>query len=425
MRRAIVQKMKLEKLSQIQAVTIPSILRGENLIVQSQGGSGKTLSFVIGMLEKINVNDRTLQAICLANTRELANQIYYNVVLPLSQCIVGIQTEVIFKGDDDRRGKRSNSHLIVGTPGSVLASLRQRPKPYINTVHVKIFVVDEADFIISDPTFAFQTLNIRKQIPSTAQTLFFSSTYSPAALEMSRRIVSNATTVRLKDNQELILDPIKQLWVNTGKFGPQGKIKVLQDLYSTLCIQQSIIFVNSGEDADKLTAVMRADQFSVSTLHGGIVGTDVLTAEQMRDEVMREFRSGESKVLITTNAFARGLDVPSVAVVVNYDLPRMRVNQLDPDPETYIHRICRTGRFGRSGIAITFIDNKVEYNALREIESYFSPDRTIISKWDMYKLKGLTRFHNARSEEHIAAPIYPTPVFNSSTDEISISKLAL
>jgi ATP-dependent RNA helicase DDX19/DBP5 len=413
-RRAIVQKLKFVTLSHIQAESIPRILRGENLIAQAQGGSGKTVAFVIGMLAKINVAEPTLQAICLTNSRELANQIYHGAVLPLSQFMTGIRPEVMLKGDDDRRGRRSNAHLIVGTPGTVQSAIRQRPQAYIDASTVKIFVLDEADFMVSEPTIRLQTQEIRKHVPQTAQTLFFSATYTPEVLASSRKWVPNARIIRLKSNEELILEEIMQLWVNTSEV---GKLKVLQDLYSTLSIQQSIIFVESKVDADKLTRAMKADKFTVSTLHSGIVGTNGFTTEQMRDEVMRQFRSGESKVLIATNALARGVDVPSVAVVVNYDLPVKRENNIDvPDPETYLHRICRTGRFGRSGTAINFIDNETDYNIMRAIETVFSPGKTMINQWDVHDIEGLAESHNARSEGVDVAAIDPVSASAKSTD---------
>jgi ATP-dependent RNA helicase DDX19/DBP5 len=375
--------MGFERPSEIQRTALPIVLDGHNLIAQAQSGAGKTVAFSVGMLKKIDLSQNYCQAICISPTKELADQIMKKAVLPLSSYMEGIRIESARQGDE-AVGRSCQSHVIVGTPGKVLSWLN---KGYINGQKVKILVVDEADVMISKESrkkgLGVDTLSIRGKLSPQAQILFFSATYTDEVIDFSKRIIDRAYVIKLGAKEELVLDDIKQLWVDIkNRREGGGKIAVLQDIYKFLTIQQSIIFVNEREVADDVSRRMKAAGFSVSTLHRSIT--------ESRDEIMEAFRRGDSKVLVATNALARGVDVPAVAVVVNFDLPVHNANRA-ADTETYIHRIGRTGRFGKKGTAINFVSNDLDLRLLREIEKEYNPDGTtpMIAEWDVNDIEGL------------------------------------
>lgn len=378
--------MGFERPSEIQRTALPIVLDGHNLIAQAQSGAGKTIAFSVGMLNRVDVTQNYCQAICISPTKELADQIMKKAVLPLASYMEGIRIESARQGDE-AVGKYCQSHVIVGTPGKVLSWLN---KGYINGSRVKIFVVDEADVMISKESrkkgLGVDTLAIRGKLSPACQVLFFSATYTEAVMDFSKTIIDCAYVIKLEAKEELVLDDIKQLWVDINKRREGGgKIAVLKDIYKFLTIQQSIIFVNEREVADDVSRRMRDDGFSVSTLHRSIT--------ESRDEIMEAFRRGDSKVLVATNALARGVDVPGVAVVVNYDLP-VHTGHKAADTETYIHRIGRTGRFGKKGTAINFVANEQDLRLLREIEREYNPEGTapMITEWDVNDIEGLATF---------------------------------
>jgi ATP-dependent RNA helicase DDX19/DBP5 len=391
--RAITLRMGFERPSEIQRTALPIVLDGHNLIAQAQSGAGKTVAFSVGMLNKIDVTQNYCQAICISPTKELADQIMKKAILPLSSYMDGIRIESARQGDE-AVGRSCQSHVIVGTPGKVLSWLN---KGYINGQKVKILVVDEADVMISKESrkkgLGVDTLSIRGKLSPQAQILFFSATYTEEVIDFSKRIIDRAYVIKLGAKEELVLDDIKQLWVDIkNRKGGGGKLAVLQDIYKFLTIQQSIIFVNEREVADDVSRRMKAAGFSVSTLHRSIT--------ESRDEIMEAFRRGDSKVLVATNALARGVDVPAVAVVVNFDLPMQHTNH-SADTETYIHRIGRTGRFGKKGTAINFVANDLDLRLLREIEREYNPPGAaaadgaggghapMIQEWDVNDIEGL------------------------------------
>ena len=385
--------MGFERPSKIQAATLPYIMDGKNIIAQAQSGSGKTVSFTCGILNQIDVRPGSgVQAICLSPTRELANQIYRDALVPLSTYMEGLIIEEALAGKKVERDSRSNAHVVVGSPGKVLDLYKHR---YFDFSTVKIFVLDEADAMVARTAQArslgSQTLEIKKAIPDTAQILFFSATFTPEILKFSKSIVPKAYVITLKNTESLVLDVIRQLSIDT-KDVVGGKLKVLQDIYTALSINQSIVFCEMKEEAKTVSRMMNDTGFTVSTLHGDL-------ENEQRDAVMEDFRHGKSKVLITTNALARGVDIPTVAVVINYDLPVIKKGtKKEPDYATYVHRIGRTGRFGRQGTAINFIHTAEDAAILQKIEEFYSPGgKKMITPWDADDIMGLAEDHNARS----------------------------
>lgn len=377
--------MRFDKPSAIQATTIPLILSGANVIAQAQAGAGKTIAFTIGMLSRIDTSRDTVQALCLTPTRELAQQIISDAVVRLSTRIPNIRCEPALPGYDIERGSRCTSHIVVGTPGTVKKWLNFR---YLDLATVKVFVLDEADAMVAKSqqakSLGADTLAIKKLLSPQCQILFFSATYTKDIIDFSGRIVNRAHLVTLKSDEDLILDVVFQVCMNVNLVSNRGgKLQVLQDIYDFMAIKQSIVFVEMRREADRVASMMREKGFEVSVLHGELQGTD-------RDRVMNDFRQGVSKVLITTNALARGVDVPSVAVVVNYDLPIERLGQkVIGDTATYVHRIGRCSRFGRKGMVINFLETQQDAEVMSEIEMYYSPKHRMTTDWDPNDIEGL------------------------------------
>jgi translation initiation factor 4A len=290
------------------------------------------------------------QALILAPTRELANQShkvvcsigdYLNVVA--HACIGG--TKVADDIDMLRRGV----HIVVGTPGRVFDMIERRA---LDVRNVKLFVLDEADEMLSRG-FTDQIYDVFRKLPENVQVGLFSATMPEEVLEMTGKFMNDPKRILVK-RDELTLEGIKQFYVAVER--EEWKLDTLCDLYETLTITQAIIYCNARRKVDWLTEQLHSRDFTVSALHGDM-------DQKERELIMKEFRSGSSRVLITTDLLARGIDVQQVSLVINYDLPK--------DRENYIHRIGRSGRFGRKGVAINFIVSD-DVRVLRDIEQFYN-----------------------------------------------------
>jgi len=338
-----------EKPSAIQQRGIMPILAGHDSICQAQSGTGKTATFSISVLQSISSSSST-QALILAPTRELAQQIQ-KVVRALGD-FMQVNSHACVGGTlvrDDIKILRTGVQVVVGTPGRVFDMVNRE---VLQTKNVKLFVLDEADEMLSRG-FKDQIYDIFQHLPSSVQVCLFSATMPPEILEISVRFMRDPVRILVK-RDELTLDGIKQFYVAVDK--EDWKFETLCDLYETLTITQAIIYCNTRRKVDWLTDKMGQRDFTVSSMHGDMTG-------QERELIMKEFRSGSSRVLITTDLLARGIDVQQVSLVINYDLPANR--------ENYIHRIGRSGRFGRKGVAINFVTNE-DVRAMRELEAFYN-----------------------------------------------------
>merc|ERR1711959_533600 len=339
-----------EKPSTIQQRAIIPIVKGHDTIAQAQSGTGKTATFSIGTLQVVDLGKRECQALLLAPTRELANQShkvvcsigdYLNVVC--HACIGGT------KVSDDIDMLRRGVHIVVGTPGRVFDMIDRRA---LDARNVKVFVLDEADEMLSRG-FTDQIYDVFRKLPENVQVGLFSATMPEEVLEMSGKFMNEPMRILVK-RDELTLEGIKQFYVAVEH--EEWKLDTLCGLYETLTITQAIIYCNARHKVDWLTEQLHSRDFTVSALHGDM-------DQKERELIMKEFRSGSSRVLITTDLLARGIDVQQVSLVINYDLPK--------DRENYIHRIGRSGRFGRKGVAINFIVSE-DVRVLRDIEQFYN-----------------------------------------------------
>ncbi|OWZ50900.1 ATP-dependent RNA helicase FAL1 [Cryptococcus neoformans 125.91] len=339
-----------EKPSAIQQRAIIPIIRGRDVIAQAQSGTGKTATFSISMLQSIDTNLRETQALVLSPTRELAVQIQ-TVVLALGDymnvschaCIGGTSV-----GEDIRK-LEAGQQVVSGTPGRVFDMIRRRN---LRTKDIKMLILDESDELLNKG-FKDQIYDIYRYLPPATQVVVVSATLPHDVLEMTTKFMTDPVRILVK-RDELTLEGIKQFFVAVEK--EDWKFDTLCDLYDTLTITQAVIFCNTRRKVDWLTEKMREANFTVSSMHGEMV-------QKERDAIMAEFRGGQSRVLITTDVWARGIDVQQVSLVINYDLPTSR--------ENYLHRIGRSGRFGRKGVAINFVTVD-DVRILRDIEQYYS-----------------------------------------------------
>jgi translation initiation factor 4A len=340
-----------EKPSPIQSKAIISIIEGKDIIAQAQSGTGKTGAFSIGTLAHINVSDKSNQALIMAPTHELASQISL-VISSIASCIPGIIIKTIIGGssiDEDAADMRENvPHVIVGTPGRVYDMIRRR---HINANKLKIVVLDEADEMLSSG-FKEQIYNIFQNLSKTAQIALFSATLPQNIFQITNKFMRDPVQIRVKA-ESLTLEGIKQYYVAVDDDGQ--KYLTLKDLYQFISVSQCIIYCNSVKRVVDLYEAMRADNFPVACIHSNMTKTE-------REQTFREFRMGSARVLISSNVTARGIDIQQVSVVINFDLPR--------DIHTYLHRIGRSGRWGRKGTGINFITRR-DIVKMKEIETYY------------------------------------------------------
>jgi translation initiation factor 4A len=340
-----------EKPSVIQQKAIVPLAKGYDIIAQSQSGTGKTGTFAIGILEKINFNEECTQALILAPTRELASQIY-DVIKDLGSFAENLRIQLSIGGvrirNFNRWEKPKDNHIIIGTPGRVLDNIK-RKKVYVD--NLKVFALDEADEMLSRG-FVDQIYDIFQHIPTDTQVALFSATIPPEVLELSKKFIQNPVDILVKQ-EELTLEGIKQFYM--GLEQRSHKIDTLIDLFETISVTQCIIFVNKKRDAEELHSILTENSFGTGLITGSM-------QQEERNKVIKSFRGGSTRVLITTGLLSRGFDVQQVSLVVNFDIPH--------DKESYIHSSGRCGRWGRKGCVINLV-TEYEYENLKEIEKFY------------------------------------------------------
>jgi len=341
---------EFEKPSAIQQRAITPIVQGRDVIAQAQSGTGKTATICISTLQSINTQNRNCQALILSPTRELAQQIAK--VLMILGNYMQVQVHSCIGGTavgEDIRKLEAGVHVVSGTPGRVFDMIRRHK---LNTRDIQLLVLDEADEMLGKG-FKEQIYDVYRYLPPKTQVLLVSATLPQEVLEMTEKFMTDPIRILVK-RDELTLEGIKQFFVAVEK--EEWKFDTLCDLYDTVTITQAVIFCNTKKKVDFLTDKMRQANFTVASMHGDMPQSE-------REQIMQKFRAGEVRVLITTDVLARGIDVQQVSLVINYDLPTNR--------ENYIHRIGRSGRFGRKGVAINFVKSE-DVSILRDIEQFYS-----------------------------------------------------
>jgi translation initiation factor 4A len=327
-----------EKPSEIQKVAIKPVISGGDVIGQAQSGTGKTGAFTIGILNRIKQDEKNVQAIVLLPTRELAVQVS-SVVKGISS-FMNVSNTVAVGGHSLREqidSIKNGSQVLIGTPGRVYDLMSHRlGREYFS--NIKMLVMDEADEMLSSG-FQEQVREIFRFIPNDIQVCLFSATLNADVMRITDKFLRDPTNI-LVEAEQLTLDGIRQYYVNMRE---QDKFNVLMDLYETMSIGQCIIYCNSRGRVEEVAHALEKNNFTVGAIHGQMEWDE-------RKSVMDDFRSGKTRVLLATDLLARGIDVQQVSIVINYDIPR--------DVANYLHRIGRSGRYGRKGIGINFVTSE-------------------------------------------------------------------
>ena len=340
-----------EKPSDIQKKAIYPIINGKDTIAQAQSGTGKTGTFAISVLECIDNTNKNTQAIIIAPTHELVKQIY-NVISALANMMNDVTIKTIIGGtsiqDDSYEMRKKCPQIIVGTAGRIFDMINRR---YIKTKHLKLFILDEADEMLSKG-FKDQIYNIFQHFNEDIQVAIFSATMPTEVLELTNKFMKEPVKIILK-NEELSLDGIQQYFL--ACVGDNDKFDMLKRLFSFISVSQCIIYCNNVNRVNDLQHAMNNEGFSVCCIHSSMNKSE-------REIAFNNFRSGSYRVLISSNVTARGIDIQQVSTVINFDIPKC--------VHTYLHRIGRSGRWGRKGLAINFItQNDIQY--IRNIENHY------------------------------------------------------
>lgn len=337
-----------EEASPIQAAAIPILMSGRDVVGQSQTGSGKTAAFAIPAIEKIDASDTSVQVLILCPTRELATQVA-NEVHKLTAFKKGVHSVPIYGGASyDRQfyELKKGVQVVIGTPGRLIDHI-ERGTLKLDTV--KVVILDEADRML-DMGFREDIEKILDATPSSRQTVFFSATVSKAIRDLINRYAKEPESVRI-EQKEVSAPAIEQWFYETHS---RAKLEALIRLIDYHSFKLGIIFCNTQRMVDELADSLIAQGFSADRLHGGI-------PQAQRTRVMSKFKKSEFEFLVATDVAARGIDVDDLELVVNYDLPY--------DAEDYVHRIGRTGRAGKRGMAVTFVSGREIYK-LQFIERF-------------------------------------------------------
>ncbi len=340
-----------EQPSPIQMKAIKPIMMKKDVLAQAQSGTGKTATFSIGVLHRISLKDNYTQALIMSPTHELTSQIS-GVVASLGSMMTGLRIKTIVGGssiDEDVADMKKNvPHIIVGTPGRVFDMMRRR---HINAKRLRIMVLDEADEMLSSG-FKEQVYNIFQYLSADIQIALFSATMPNEMYPLTDKFMRNPVRISVKAEQ-LTLEGIKQYYVALDD--DHHKYDTLKDIFNRMTYSQCIIYCNSVLRVQDLYNGMLRDNFPVCCIHSNMDKNE-------RNAALKDFRTGSSRVLISSNVTARGIDIQQVNLVINFDIPR--------SVHTYLHRIGRSGRWGRKGTGINFVTRRDMYN-LRAIEDFY------------------------------------------------------
>jgi superfamily II DNA/RNA helicase len=344
------------KPSKIQINGIKSINTGQDCIIQSQSGTGKTATYLLGILNRFTYDMTTCQGIIITPTRELSTQVY-NVAVNLSKytnykivkCVGGTNIT-------QNRNELKNVSLVIGTLGRIYHMLLEKK---INIHNLKLITFDEADNLLDDGLnekihFIFD------KIPIGIQVLLISATISHNLFNISKQFMHDPIKILLKNN-EIIINLISQFYLNIEN--EEYKFDTLLDLYNIISTSQTIIFCNTIKKIELLEHNLKENNFPITVLHSEMT-------QEERDNIIKEFRDGKTRILLTTDLLSRGIDIPQVNMVINYDLPNNK--------ETYVHRIGRCGRFNKKGVAISMVklNDQVDIKIFAKMKNFYKMNIT-------------------------------------------------
>ena len=336
--------------SPIQKKAIMPILNGKDVIAQAQSGTGKTGAFTVSTIQCVDETINDIQGLILAPTRELAIQIH-RVVTDIGKFTDNLKCGLCIGGrsmEQDTKDLATKPQIVVGTPGRIHDLLRRRR---IDPKTIKLLVLDEADEMLSIG-FKEQVYNIFQFLGNKIQVGLFSATLPVEIQVLTEKFMRDPVKILVK-TESVTLEGIKQYYVALEN--DSQKYETLKDLFASITVNQCIIYCNSIKRVNDLCDALRNDNFPVCCIHSGM-------EKEERSKSYKDFINGSSRVLISSNLTARGIDVQQVSTVINFDLPK--------DIHTYIHRIGRSGRWGRKGMGINFI-TQYDVRKMKEIEQYY------------------------------------------------------
>lgn len=340
-----------ENPSNIQQIAIKPALDKRDLIAQAQSGSGKTGTFTISILELININVNQTQAIVVAPTRELATQIS-NVFSNIGSFMQNLKIKTLVGGSPIQKDisylKYKKPHVIIGCIGRINDMVNRK---LLQIEELKILCLDEADELLSN-TFRIQMQQLITNINKSAQILIYSATMSNEIINLTNLFMNDPVKI-IVEKEKLSLECIEQMFIPLNS--DMHKYEMLKYIFEKVSITQCIIYVNDINRVQELTDAMNKDGFHVCCIHGSCERTE-------RDNILHDFRNGKFRVLISSNITARGIDIQQIGIVINFDVPK-NVN-------TYLHRIGRSGRWGRKGIAINFV-TRYDVHHMKKIENHY------------------------------------------------------
>jgi|TARA_B110000858_G_C17793745_1_gene471292 superfamily II DNA/RNA helicase len=340
------------KPSSIQIKGISSLNTGKDCILQSQSGTGKTATYLLGVMNRLEINNK-IQGIILSPTRELSEQVFKvakilskKSKIKLCKCIGGTNI-----GKNIYSLKKSN--LLIGTIGRIHHLIEDKK---ISLDDLKFLVLDEADDILIDGLVKNIQDILIKVKKTQSQICLISATLSSNLFKASKHILNDPIKVLLKKN-EIVVELISQFYLDVEL--EEYKFEVLLDLYNIVSTSQAIIFCNTIRKVKWLTEKLEEENFPITSIHGKMT-------QDERNEIVKEFRNGKTRILLTTDLLSRGIDIPQVNLVINYDIP--------PNKETYIHRIGRCGRFGKKGVSITMVkmEDPNDVKSLNKLKNYYN-----------------------------------------------------
>jgi translation initiation factor 4A len=341
----------LEKPSPIQCKSIVPILQKKDIIAQAQSGTGKTASFTVGALSRINLEEQTTQILVLSPTRELSVQIA-DVMRNIGALMTGLRVKLLVGGtsieEDIHDLKNIVPHVVVGCTGRIYDMIRRN---HLKSSTIQMVILDEADEMLASG-FKEQVYNIFQYFSPTVQVVLFSATMPEYMRHITGKFMRNPVKVSVKA-ESLTLEGIQQYFVAVED--DKQKYATLKDLYSFMSVSQCIIYCNSVKRVSDLYDAMISDGFPVCCIHSNM-------DKSARDAAFADFRNGKYRVLISSNVTARGIDIQQVSCVINFDCSKCI--------HTYLHRIGRSGRWGRKGVGINFITRR-DVAKIREIEQFY------------------------------------------------------
>jgi len=344
--------------SEVQHECIPQAVLGMDILGQAKSGMGKTAVFVLATLQQLEPVDGQVSVLVMCHTRELAFQISKEYER-FCKFITGVKVGVFFGGlaisKDELVLKNNCPHIVVGTPGRILALTRTKK---LNLKHLKHFVLDECDKMLSELDMRKDVQEIFRTTPHEKQVMMFSATLSKDVRPVCKKFMQDPMEVYIDDEAKLTLHGLQQHYV---KLKDSEKNRKLFELLDVLEFNQVVIFVKSVQRCIALSQLLVEQNFPTIAIHRGMSQEERLSRYQ-------QFKDFQKRILVATNLFGRGMDIERVNIVFNYDMPE--------DTDTYLHRVARAGRFGTKGLAITFVSDETDAKTLNDVQERFEVDIT-------------------------------------------------